>query len=133
MSTESESKPELEFPDADFADEFLEIDDDFEFDMEKLMIIDDSPSRSTEIVLHYDVSAHLQASGFEDLHLQFIPDNAVPSTTFTQISAPNKEAIRKIEMCPSCGRSYQKPSYLKKHLQICRRSNSNGTSIICLF
>ena len=107
-----------------FADE-LDVDCEL---LSQIRIIDESPSKSTEIVIHQDLAEQLRLSGFEDIPIQFIPDvkpvEIVPvhgqgnSSTQDTSNAPSTT-----KDCPSCGRAYSRQSYFEKHVKICHGTN----------
>ena len=125
--TDAQEENTKELEEAFFITDDFDVDEDIDFDIETLKIIDDSVTTSAELIIHHDVSEQLKKAGFEDLpvHLEFIPDIA-PAKIESSSITPNiqkKDSTTKNKMCPSCGRSYSKSAYLDKHLKICRRGS----------
>ena len=112
-------KPDEEINEVLITEDF-DIDEEIDFDVETLTIIDDSVTLSSELMIHHDVAVQLQNVGFEDVHLQFIPD-VVPAAIESISNVPTPKATAN-KMCPSCGRSYSKATNLEKHLKICRKT-----------
>ena len=120
MASDSTSTSELILEDWDF-------DPETEFDEQEMRIINDSPSTSTKIFLHHDLVKELEAIGFEELHLTFIPDAVPEKVSSLQPQQPEpKPSEKRIRLCPSCGRTYTRQAYLQKHIEICCTSTTSN-------